>query len=375
MFKGNTVQVLKHSLLFVLLFCAVASLGLMGPNWMPFLSFALVMMLPGLLLIMPLLLRANRFTLDDQGAEIIKPGGRRIPYGRVKGFLVLERGGTIDVYAERGALNLSLMVRMMDKGERQRLLDGLQQRFPGATVRTKRRPNAVTLLAAPALLVLAFAAAHGFLYHRYPALASVPRLIEAGEAVPAKRAPRKTRDRVGDFRFTLPAGYEFIGEGDGTLSFEDRRNKSRLELIAKVRRNDLVRHAFWFRYGMGVRDYADLTAYVFRARYGVVPLFLRALAVTGQKDVVLYETAPPLLRGYVSQGKRVRDDETHIFLAGERSGQELHIYITGPERVAEGTLRSIVSSVHTAAPAAVPGKVSASAPAAGFAFQGSLQGG
>jgi hypothetical protein len=77
----------------------------------------------------------------------------------------------------------------------------------------------------------------------------------------------------------------------------------------------------------------------------VLPLFLRALALRGQEDVVIYETAPPLLRGYVTQGRHGREELTHILLSGDGTEQEVHLYITGPVRVPEDALRTIMTGI------------------------------
>ena len=345
MFQGNTLQIFKHALFAVALSGVVTSLGLMGPAWTHFLSFASVLIIPLLFLSMPLVRWANRFAFNDEKAEIVKPGGKRIPYGRIRGFLVLERGETIDVYARQGRLHTTALVQSLDAGERTKISDELLLRFPGAVVETKRRPRYVLVLALPALLVLILAGAHGFLYHRYPSLEAAPRIIKAAEAGKKERLKHQPRSRAGDFLFELPAGYTFVGEGEGTLSFEERSQKARLEIITKIKRDSMVRHAFWYRYGMGVRDFTDLTALLLRARYGLVPLFLRALALTGQEDVILYETAAPLLRGYITQGRHGREELTHIFLSGGHKGKEIHIYITGPTRVPEETLRLIITGI------------------------------
>jgi hypothetical protein len=345
MIRGNTLHLFKHSLLALALSGIVFSVGVLGPAWPQVLTLSAALAVPLLILSMPLVRWMNRFGFDDERAEIVKPGGKRIPCGRITGVLLLDRVDSVDVLVRQGRLHTTALVRSADAGEQVRILEELLRRVPGASVVTKRRPWQVMVIAVPALLAVAAAGAHGFLYHRHPSLTPSPRVISAAAGNAQERAKPQPRSGIGDFRFTLPAGYVFIGEGDGSLSFEERSQNLRLEIIAKIRRPGMAQHAFWFRYGMGVRSFADLTALYLRARYGVVPLFLRALALTGQEDVVLYETAPPLLRGYVTQGRRGREELTHVFLSGEGPEQEIHLYLTGPARVPEEALRAIITGI------------------------------
>jgi hypothetical protein len=345
MYQGRTRQVFKHALFILALAGIAAAVGLMGPSWPRFLSVASAVILPVLLLCVPLVRWVNRFSLDDGTAAIIKPGGKRIPYDRVREVLIYDRGDAIDLYARQGRFHTTALVQSLDRGALPGMRDELVRRLPGAVVIEKRRPWLVTALVVPAGLALLLAAAHGFLYHRYPAVRTTTRPLGAWTAVAKVRPQLQPRTRAGDFQFELPAGFAFIGKGEGTLSFEERSQKLRLEIITNIKRDNMARHAFWFRYGMGVRDFADLTAFLFQARYGVVPLSLRALALRGQEEVVLYETMPPLLRGYVTQGRRGREELTHVFLSGEGPGREMHLYASGPKRVPEEVLRSIITGI------------------------------
>jgi hypothetical protein len=345
MFKGKTTTSLQYILVYMSLFGLVTSIGLMGPQWTPFFLFGLALLL---IVILPILLlagRFNRFSFDDQGGAIVRPGGRRWAYQNIKGFLVLERGNTIDIYLKLGPWHTTSLVLMLDAIEVPRLREELQRRFPTVTVRVKRWPRWATVLLILVCLVLAFGAAHGFLYHRYPQLHAVPRTIEAATVVEGKVGTRRLRKQVGDFRFELPERFAFIGEREGALSFEDTERQLRLEVITGVVRGEMNRHAFWFRYGMGVRDYADLATFVIQSRYGVIPLFLRALTLMRLDDVALYQTRPPQLRGFIIQGRRGNEQVTHVFLAGTLPRQELHVFITGPVRVSDEMIGLIVSGV------------------------------
>jgi hypothetical protein len=345
MFKGKIIALLQHTLLSIALFGLVTSIGLMGPQWTPFYLFGLVLFLPVSLPILLLAARVNRFSFDDRSGAIVKPGGRQTDYGKIKGFLIVERGKTMDLYMKLGPWHTTRLVLMLEEREGPRLREELQRRFPAEIVQVRRWPRAATLLIAVTCLVLAFGAAQGFLYNTYPQLHAAPRAIEAAPVAEEKAGKRHLRRQVGEFRFELPGSFDFIGEREGALSFEDSERQLRMEVITNVSREGMARHAVLFRYGMGVRDYAELTAFVVRARHGVIPLFLRALAVQRLDDVALYQTGPPQLRGFIMQGRRGSEQFTHVFLAGALPRQELHLFITGPVRVSEEMLRSIVSGV------------------------------
>ena len=73
-------------------------------------------------------------------------------------------------------------------------------------------------------------------------------------------------------------------------------------------------------------------------------MFLRSLELQGLENIAVYRIGPPFLRGYITQGVRDGEEESHIVLVGDRPHEEIQFFITGPKRAPEDFLRTIVSN-------------------------------
>jgi len=235
------------------------------------------------------------------------------------------------------------LVDSLDNAHRQKLMQALDQRMPGVPRRNKRRPALLSAAILAMLLLIMFTAAHVFLHHRSPELSLMPGTTASWKgAASAARPP--AREFLEDFGFSLPAGVKIVGEMEGSILFEDKVKRIRVKAVANIKRPEITRFARFFRYGMGVRDYYGLLDLTYQSRIGVIPLFLRSLEISGLTNVTVMRVEPPYLRGYIIQGRRGEGEETHLVLVGERSGEEIHFFITGQSRVPEAFVRTIVES-------------------------------
>ena len=341
MFNGSALHILKYNSVTILLFGLVVSVGLMGTNWSYFFIASLIAMLPVMLLLTLVLSWSNRFAFDDERGAFMKPGGRRIPYHRVKKIHICDRGRVIDVFVRQGWMHMTTLVEAVPAGQAQRLRDALDERFPERVHARSRWIFIVPVAAILAVLVLLLIATHVFLYHRHPQLHASPQPIERDQQKQGVRPPVEFIEEIG---FTPPAGYRYIGEDQGELYFEDKALKQRLKVVGGIQRTLLREQALLFRYAMGVRNHADLLDLSYRARFGAVPLFLRSLDLAGLDQVALFEIVSPL-RGYISQGRREKIEETHIVITGEHSDQEVHFFFSGPKRLSEKTLQRFVAGI------------------------------
>jgi len=343
-YKGSTVQVSASTFLYLLLFGLLVSYGIMGVNWASFFILSLSAVLPVAAAITLFSAWGNRFTFDDGPGAIVKPGRRPVPYGRVKGIFINERGRWFDVFLEQGWRGTTFLVEALDASERGRLEEDLAARFPGFQVRKKKWTTAVAVAVMLTLLLAGFGAVHGYFYKTYPQLAIRP--LDAPWAAEEKKKS-KGQPRVEyleDFEFILPDGVKLISDIGSELFFEDKIKKLRVKVAANIRRPDLASYETVLRRGMGVRDYYELLDLSYRSRVGVIPVFLRSLELQGLENIAIYRVGPPFLRGYITQGKRNNEEESHIVLVGDRPHEEVHFFITGPKRAPEKFLRTIVSS-------------------------------
>ncbi len=345
-FTGSTRQILKYNLLYVILVGLTASVGLLGGNWPYLFTTTLIIGLPLVLMLSAVQARMNRFTFDDTNLAIIKPGGRRIPYARIREIVLIERRARIDVFARQGRMNLTSLVEAADAGQGQQLVEGLSRRFPD---RVRRRPawtTFVPILVLLALLVTALLGAHLFLYIRYPSLTAPTRMLAL---TPPPRAKAYARQFLDEFAFSLPKGFRYAGEGEHTLYFENRQDRARIKVVANVPRPDIRKYDLLFRYGMGVRDMSDLLYLAHRSRIGLIPLLLRGLDLTGLKRVAVYTVGPPL-RGIVKQGMQGKEAVTQIDLTGG-GGEEIQFFLSGPRLLDEGEIAEIVAGIRIVQPA------------------------
>ncbi len=341
-FKGSTLQVSVYTFLYLLLFGLLVSFGLMGGNWASFFLLSLSAVLPVAVVITLFTAWGNRFFFDDEHGAIVRPGRRPVPYGRVKGIFINERGRSLDVFLEQGWRGTTFLVEALDASERRRLEKELATRFPGLQIRKKRWTTAVAVGVMLALVLAGFGAAHGYLYKRYPQLAMSPQAVPWAAVEKSKK--RTHLEYLEDFEFTLPAGVKLISDRGSQLFFEDKIKKLRVKVAANIQRPDLVSFEPLLRRGMGVRDYYELLDLSYRSRIGVIPVLLRSLELQGLENITVYRVGPPFLRGYITQGKRDGEEESHIVLVGGRPHEEIHFFITGPKRAPEGFIKTIVSS-------------------------------
>ena len=339
-FKGSTLRVSVYTFLYLLLFGLLVSYGLMGVHWTSFLVFSLAAVLPVAAVITLLTAWGNRFLFDDGQGAIVKPGRRPVPYGRVTGIFINERGRSLDVFLRQRWRGTTFLVEALDASERGRLDAELAARFPGLQVRKKRWTTAVAVIVMLVLLAAGFTAAHGYLYKRYPQLAKAPQAV-TWEAEKIKK--RTQPEYLEDFEFTLPDGVKLISDMGSQMFFEDKINKLRVKVAANIQRPDLASYETLLRRGMGVRDYYELLDLSYRSRVGVIPVFLRSLELQGLENITVRRIGPPFLRGYITQGTRDGEEESHIVLVGDRPREEIHFFITGPKRAPEKFLRTIVS--------------------------------
>jgi hypothetical protein len=340
-YKGSAARLLASMLLYLVLIAIVASYGLMGGHWAALFLFSLAAVLPIALAVAALSSWANRFSFDDDAKRIVKPGRTAVPYEKVTGIFINKRGSVIDAFIRRKWKGTSFLVEALPATEQLRLEEGLAARFPGLPVRTKRWGTLAAALTLLLLLLTGFGAAHAYLYHRTPQLALHPQALawDRDEAV-RKKPPQEYLE---DFAFILPAGVKLISDQDNQLYFEDKVKKLRVKVVANIQRPELETLGMFFRYAMGVRDYYELLDLSYQARVGIVPVFLRSLELQGLENITVHRVGPPFLRGYITQGKRDDEEETHIVLVGDRPREEIHFFVTGPSRAPEKFIRTIVS--------------------------------
>jgi hypothetical protein len=355
-FTGSALRIFWFNVVSVTVFGLLVSFGLLGGNW-PYLFFAsLAIMLPVVLVATLVIAWTNRFSFDDDLQAFVKPGSRRIPYNRVAVVYLADRGHSLDVFIKRGWMHRTSLVEAVPRGRAQQLRDELAARFP-ERIRQRGRWHAFLPVLTIFLLVsLALAGAHVFLYDRFPALrAEASALTPTKAHKPRSKPPVEFLDEIG---FTPPRGFHYISEDKGVLYFEDKARRLRLKAVGGINRDILQEQAVLFRTVMGVNSYADLMDLAYHARVGIIPLFLRALDLVGLDQVALYTAEKPL-RVFISQGKRGKEEETHIALFGGRPDQEVHFFFFGPTRVPEKDLIRFIDGV---VPTQLPGSGDASSP-------------
>jgi hypothetical protein len=340
-YQGSTFQVSAASFLYLLLFGLLVSIGLMGENWKSLFLMSLAAVLPVAAAISLLTAWGNRFSFDDERRAIVKPGRRPILYGQVRGISINERGRSLDVFLQQGWRGTTFLVEALDASDDRRLREDLAARFPGLTIGKKRWTTTVAVAVMLGLLAAGFGTAHAYLYKRYPQLSISPQAVQ-WEA--PKKSKKQQPEYLEDFEFTLPDGVKLISDMGSQMFFEDMNRKLRVKAAANIERPDPASIGTLLLRGMGVRDYYELLDLSYRSRIGVIPVFLRSLELQGLENITVVRVGQPFLRGYITQGKRDEEEETHIVLVGDRPREEIHFFITGPKRAPDGFIRTIVSS-------------------------------
>ncbi len=342
-FKGNGRLLLKNVFLYVLVMAPLLSLCLMGALWIHVFLTIMALSLIMLPVFTSLIARTDGFSFDDEGQVITRPVGKPVPYSAITLMELNETAGLLQVHVKRGKFNRIALVSALDRNAKARLVEELMKRIPGLVIRERAYADWKSVFLIASILILATAGFHGYLYARHPQVGIVPQRFETIRDGGAKS--KANSFTVGDFSFRLPHKFRKLGtEGDVTF-FEDREVKrTEINVVANWIAPSSVRRKI-FRYATGMGDYADVLEHSYNARFGIIPLVLKDIALAGMQDIRIFMVGQQAIGGFITQGSKKGRELTHIMLVGGKERKEINFFISGPSRLDEQELHELLASI------------------------------
>ncbi|HUI46806.1 MAG TPA: hypothetical protein VL122_12580 [Nitrospirota bacterium] len=342
-FKGNGWLLLKNVFFYVLAMAPLLSLCLMGSAWIHVFLTIIALSFIMLPVLTSLIARTDGFSFDDDGQVITGPVGKPVPYSAIKRMELNETAGLLQVHVKCGTFNRIALASALDRNTKARLVEELMKRIPRLVVRERPYADWKSVLLIASLLILATAGFHGFWYTRHPQVGIVPQKFEVTRDGGA--TSKANNFIVGDFSFCLPDKFRELGiEGDVTF-IEDREVKrTEINVVAKSIAPSPVRRKF-FRHTTGMSDYADMLEYSYNARFGIVPLVLKNIALAGMNDIEIFTVGEQAIGGFITQGSKKGRELTHILLVGGKERKEINFFMSGPSRLDEQELHELLDSI------------------------------
>ena len=343
-FKGNGIQFLKNVFLYILATAPLMSLCIMGAAWLRVCLGIIVLSMVLLPIIAWLISRIDGFSFNDERQAIVRRSGRPIPYSSIKQLNLNETSGMLQVSVQQGAFRSVSIVSALGRSEKSRLQEAFAERIPSLVIREKAYADWKSLIFLNLLFLALTAAFHGYLYSRHPHIGIVPLRIEwmQGEATKFGMKERST----GDFSYLLPAQFRREGiEGDVTFFGDSGLRKTEFKVVAKSRGGSPETISNLLRFMIGMGSYAEVLDKAYPARFGIIPLVVKDLALAGMADIRIFSVRTKDLEGYILQGSKQGSASTSIMLAGGSPRAEIYFFISSPARLDEKNLQEIVTGV------------------------------
>jgi hypothetical protein len=343
-FKGNGIQFLKNVFLYILATVPLLSLCLMGAAWLRVCLGIIVLSMVLLPIIAWLTSRIDGFSFNDERQAIVRRIGRPIPYSSIKQLNLNETSGMLQVSIQQGAYRSVSIVSSLGRSEKSRLQAAFAERIPLLVIREKAYADWKSLIILNLLILSLTAAFHGYLYSRHPHVGIVPQRIEWMQSEATKFGMKERS--TGDFSYSLPAQYLREGiEGDVTFYGDSGLRKTEFKVVAKSRGGSPETFSRLLRFLIGMGSYAEVLDKAYPARFGIVPLMVKDIALTDMSDIRIFSVRTKDLEGYILQGSKQGSASTSIMLAGDRDRAEIYFFISSPTRLDEKTLQEIVTGV------------------------------
>ncbi|MEW6618746.1 MAG: hypothetical protein AB1422_05280 [bacterium] len=340
-FKGRNILFVKKWCL-DFLFCGIfLSLLFMG-RYCWFHSFLCLLVLTSPSFILFCILFAflfAGFSFDDQKREIVRSKGMSIPYEKVKGIYITEVGKLLRVsIKEKGLLKESSLAEALSIEDKQRLMEELDKRFPPEILHERRffiwRFPAQTMM----LLILFISSIYIFyVYQECPQVRIIPKKRGWEISQPTK----ENRYNLRGIAFSLPEGFKFVKAKNGRLFFKNKETGIVVDSgFYKSLPSALSLELYYFT---GIKESYGLYQAVYYARFGIIPLVLKAIRLSGRKKVEIYEIEEEVFKGFIMRCLQDKRWVADILLKNKKKGWEINFMISSSKRIEEDDLKTIVA--------------------------------
>ena len=342
-FRGKGGPFLRNICLYLLLAGPPVSFCLMGAAWLH--AFAGMMALAAFVVppVAYVIARSDGFSFDDGQQAFVRTFGREIPYASVQRIDLRETSGLLRVTLKRRGWRSVSLVSTLSLNDKPALVAELTRRLPAVELRERRNDDWKALGLIVAAVCLLTTACHLYLVATHPALGARPEMRDWTAELPGG-GEHQQEFRTGAFVAVPPAQFHFLGREGDVLFFEDH-DRTELRFAATLKAP--LREIKWnlLRLMTGMRNFESVLETSCRARFGIIPLLVKDLALSGMEHIRIFQVAGPGSRAVVLQGVRKQREVTTILLGTASGSGEIACLTNGFARMDEGTLQMLIRGV------------------------------
>lgn len=337
-FKGSFFLFLKHEGFYICLALLLVSLFVFGPLGYKLFLIALVLSLP----LMILAVSKNRFSFDDEKRQIRPAFGRNIPYEDVQSIDILERGGSLKITADLGTRGKSVLISFLDNKPENRIPDAFSKRFPAERVHYRTSSYAKVQLALIVIPIVLFAVFHGYVFERFPETRSFPvkRPFLTFENLP----PDLAEIHLKGYYFSLSRNLRGTIHGNRIKAVIDNIDVT-ITVEAEIDKDTSPQKKFIFSRIIGFRDSFDWWEMGYYARYGVLPLTMKALLLHDLEKPSITDIQHPLLKGFLIQCRQGNKHVAVISISDRVRHQEIYIVARSQNEIPGDLINSLISGI------------------------------
>lgn len=351
-FRGKGFRTTKFDYIFLLLFFVPVFFLSFGQYWFRFFALAF----PGAVIFMHLSRKLQSlqdwFFFDDVNQKIMMSWRHSIPYRKVKAIRITETPTYLSVTVERGwFVGTNPLLQSLDLSGRPKLIEEFGKRFPEEMIRQQKGADWKRVLAGvlvPLILVVWVVGLTLWIRNTFPEVRRYPQ----------EREWKLTEDfdheqewyGLGGFSFSLPQSFQLVKQEDGFLCLTDSTRETRLRVVvtSSVLKSSGRLSRSLFNYGFGIRDCYDLHKFAYYARFGVLPLFWKAMMLDEYSSEGIYEVEQNGLKGFLTSGLKDEENVAQLMLVDKERKRKINFYFSSCQQIDEQIFAAIINSIKTA---------------------------
>lgn len=355
--------------LFILILSPVISAAMVENAWPWVFAASFVPILPFIGLFTLIVARWDRFRLDDEKRVVQRPLRKPLAYESIKGFAFVRTGPLFYIETVTGRFARPRLLMAGDGRELDRAMSEIEERFGEVPIEERRMPIYGVLAGVGVAILLVQLS---FVYYLRTTAPGVAVQCEPTEiAAPISDLAHGATYRLPGVGFSLPDEFQPVqgNERAGRYVFEDVSNQ-RMVIVRRGLLADMAdAEGAWlvrepesgrlspglFFYLIGVENSFDLLRFVYCARFGVIPLVLKAVLLssegTGRAEEVGFhefggEGYDGLIHSYTLEGR----GRAEILMRHRETRSEIAMSIRGREPIESAQWAALVGAVRFDSP-------------------------
>ncbi len=330
---------------------------------------SLVPILPFMAMFALIVGRWDRFRLDDERRVIHRPLRKPLAYESIQGIVFVRTGPLFFIETVTGRFRRPRLLMAGDGRELDRAMSEIEERFSEVPLEERRMPIYGILAGVGVAVLLVQLSFVYYLRTTAPGVGMPCEPTELSASIP--ESSHGAAYRLPGVGFSLPDEFQLV-QGDeraGRYVFEDTSH-GRMVIVRRGLLADMADgEGKWlvreprsgrlspgvFFYLLGVEDSFDLLKFVYCARFGMIPLVLKAVLLSsegkGRAEEVRFhefdrEGADGLIHSYTLDGR----GRAEILMRHGETRSEIAMSIRGGEPIESAQWASLVRAVRFDSP-------------------------